>query len=120
MYYNEYGYLHGPYSPEDVMTEGFMDKFILHQKHVKRLGDRMLKICELFDKLYKKRVRLENYNFKHNGLTQARQQEWDELEPQYVKTREERTQSMQQFMEMCKHEKIEIPEYIQKLNWLTI
>lgn len=117
---SECGYLHAPYSVDDIMTEGFMDKFIRHQKYMSRLGDKMIIDCKNFDILHKIRIRLENYNFKHNGLTTLKQKEWNDLEISYIKARDDRTNSIQAFVNTCKHQKLELPEWLKDHKWLTV
>ncbi len=117
---SECGYIHAPHTVEDVQTVGFLDKFILHQKYLISLGDAMLESCKKFFYLDRKRKQLENYNFKHEKLSDARQIEWDALEPIYIEARDKRTTDMQKLIDVCKHENLPIPDWFKEKNWLTV
>lgn len=117
---SECGYIHAPHTVEDVQTPGFLDKFILHQNHLIHLGEATLTACKEFFYLHKKRIQLENYNYKHGKLSESRQIEWNALEPNYIKSREKRTENLQKFIDVCKHENLPIPDWVKEHKWLTV
>lgn len=116
---SECGYIHRPYSVEDVQTEGFMEKFILHNNYLNRLGRESLEQCKKFYQMHKHRVNLEKIYSKKGKFTPKMQKAWDDLQITYPIERDKRTELLQKFIDICKHENLSIPEWIKQCNWLN-
>lgn len=116
---SECGYIHKPYCVEDIQTSDFMKKFILHQKYLDHVGKYALEQCKKFDGFHKHRINLEKIYQKNQKFTTAQQKAWDELESIYLTERTKRTELLQKMIDVCKHEGIPLPEWLNQHKWLS-
>jgi len=97
---------------------GWFEEWVVEHNAFDQAGQAMVAQCMKFDKLHKRRLQLENYNFIHEGLSPTRKKEWDELEPNYVVERDKARSALQNFINMAKERHCPMPQWIQDCKWL--